>query len=306
MVEASSVVASLNEVMSSRPGIFVINGEVLKNEGSPVFAYRDDSRGYQTKYFCRRGNEIVPIENGERLIFQAYSNFMERYDGFISNEQTDTEVMAAERDDFAGAYLQSTRLYTRLMDPELHKTVTTYSKELQPLMEDFIVQQLINYFELFLLRYNRKLMSASTPIKNRAHFIEGLFQPYTFTSTKIPCPIEWGRFDWFRERWNANHVVLESGASNKGYHLTCVAMSDFCDSIGIPVVTQFDRKHFQCIVGGMLAQSVASDGMSRFMSYFPYQPLFYGQTKEANLLGTLLKTYTRKLRQPEQSGAKAS
>lgn len=288
-------VVTLNEVVSKSPRLLLVNGEILRVGGYPLHVYRDEEKGYSVQFYVVRDKKRVPIKDGETCVEDACNSFLSRFEDLSDDVENDLILESAERDDFAGVCILSTHLYNVLMQPVYHRNGMSYAKDVQEKMDAFTVQQLINYFDLFNLRYSRRITSSTTSIRIKAHLVEGLFQPYRCYSHKIGCPLEWEMFDWFIQPWEKDHIVLESGDGRRGYYLSCVAMSDFCESYGIPVVTQINRKYFQCAVGAVLAQTVSKTGMRDFMDRFPYKEDFTSGPLWT-LLGGLIKAVERELK----------
>ena len=266
--------ALLNDVATKGAKFIISCGSILRYEGKIVYADIEERSNKMVFFIKEGGARTVITKDGDELIRKSLGEFAEKYGVFCPTEESAAANNAYDifvsRDDFVGAYITTIGLYGMLANPEEHKVVRFYEGAKNDLMKEFVLEQLIGYFDIFVSKTSKSLTMPRMPMKIRAHFVAGFFQPYYVTTGSIVCPLKWGRFSWLVSPWSDCHITLESASSSpRGLQLTCVDMSDFCSRVGVRLQTELNRKYFMCAICAACALSVDPKGAAMFMQSFP-------------------------------------
>lgn len=272
----------------------IVNGQLLRHNGSLVFADASEKRSDKLDYFLygnkRARTQLGSDGLGEKLIYDEIQKFVDEYAPLMQQVEEGQEnpdlQLTASRDDFIGAYIISVGLYWKLADARVHDKVYQYPAGEQELRDAFVLRELINYFDVFTHRISNRLMSQSMPIKVKAHLIGGLFQPCIATTNAIVCPLQWKRFSWFMRPLESAMIELEgTTSSHRGLELVVIPMNQLCATIGSKLQTEVNRRYFMCILCAACAMSVTADGAAKFMQRYPE---YYAELTSKRSLSELL------------------
>lgn len=255
----------------------IINGRLFTDGNAIIMLRREKYRVIVIKVMPGQQEEI--LENGDELLVGFADAFDQKYGSLFNDggkpRQEDANYFA-NVDPFTGAIVLKNELYTRLLDKDnefrFHDPSFQLKTPVQTVVDEFVKEFVMNYFEIYSYLLNRRLMASHMPVKIKGHLVAGLFQPIVVGTKHIDCPLHLGEFSWFFDSLNSPTQVekpLESiYETSRGLELSAVAMSDFSQRFYTPCAQNLNRLYFQFILYTILLNThkdgTAAEMVKRF------------------------------------------
>ena len=239
----------------------IINGKLVTEGNAVIMLRREKYRVIAIKVMPGQVEEV--IENGDELLVSLVNDFTQKYGSLFNNggKQPAEDInYFANVDTFTGAIVLKNELYVRMLDEnnefKFHDTTFQLKSPVQAVVDEFIKEFTLNYFEIYSYLLNRRLMASHMPVKIKGHLVAGLYQPLVVGTKHIDCPLRLGEFSWFFDYLNTPSPCekqLESVyETSRGLELTAVAMCDFAQKFYAPCAQNLNRLYFQFILYSIL------------------------------------------------------
>lgn len=262
------MVRQLNGLISDtikRP--IVVNGKLVTYKGKLVRVQL--SSNYKIVFTQRERNGDVEIhEDGDEILLPFAESFSKKYvNSGIANQDSLSNYLASI-DPFTQSIVLKSGLYEILLDRNnerhLHDGQRIFAQEVNDSVKEFVKDLTVNYYELFTILLNRRLMGAHMSPIIKGHLVAGLFQPLVVQSTHLDSPFKLGEFDWFFKYLNELGTVEEylerRRQTNRGLDLSVVSMYDLSQRFNTPIVRDMSRVHWMLMLCETLLLKVAPQG----------------------------------------------
>lgn len=269
------MVNRLNGLVSSKARkTIIINGKLVTVDGRILTARRENYRTVLSTVGA--GKEETIVDNGDEILSQFADNFNKKYTAIATGDAEELQQFRANVDPFTGSIVMKNGLYDRLFDRNnelhIHDGVIQLLPDVRKEVREFSCSLILDYFEIYHVLLNRRLMSSHIPMTIKGHLVAGLFQPLVVKTKQIDCPLELAEFDWLheylREPESVEKILEGVQETSRGLGLTAIAMSDFADKFGTPIVTELNRLYFQYILYYILINTFDATGYERMEKRF--------------------------------------
>lgn len=232
----------------------VVNGQLLKAEKRRVVV---SLNRYRTEYALMGTSTVYSEEKGDKLILNRIAEFDQRYRIMSDlkavpslnspDEENQFEIYV---DPYTGAIIIESPTYKALYSPHMHEIGVQHTPQVAEAVLSFVREYTINYMDLFLHLFSRRISSPYSPISTRCHFVAGFFQPLMVESSAIRSPFSFGQHKWFYDLFADEEKFLErSYDSSRKLNLSCVALCDIASKFNAKVIPEFKREvwMFMCL-----------------------------------------------------------
>lgn len=289
------MVSLLRSSLGSHKVPVILNGELLQYQQSYLLASFDHGKAVFTPYKSILSPEILPYhldltqeekedakKNLTTLNEEAFmalyrdkqQSFFKKYASHYLNKPQDEWGIEISSDPFTNALVITCAAFRDLIDERKHSGALQFTAEQRTVLNNFIVEYAVNWFYIFVNLINRKLSARNMTVKVRGHFIGGLFQPLIVSTDELPCPLQFGQFNWIiAELFSDKQTTLSNfGSKERPAHITAVAMTDLAKTFNCQAIPNMDRKNFVLMVLSAAALSVDKSSHALFASR--YGPIF--------------------------------
>ena len=246
------MVLRLKRLLGKTRRPIVLNGELLKYEGSVILA---SLKKYKVMLELSGREVEYDVDDFETLVDGKIAKFNEKYGsivGDISDEDTTAGV-----DQFSGAIVVNTPVFRIPIEEHMHDVDAQFMPGVAEKVTAFLNEYTANYMDVYIYLLNRRVASTHAPIMTRGHLVEGLFQPLIVDTALIKSPFRFGPNKWLSDLFESDTVWLEhSGDHVRGVTVSCVAMCDIAKQFGVVPVKQLDRKHWMFMCELVLVSAV--------------------------------------------------
>lgn len=266
----------------------ILNGKLVVDDGALVLARREK---YSVIFSKSVGGKEVTIENAEDILNAYADAFNSKFSGVFSRVDTNATSFHANVDSFSGAVVLKNGIYTALLDKSdenhFHDGRMQFRSQVQDLITEFNRDFIFDYFDIYQLLLDRRLMASHIPAKIKGHLVAGLYQPLVVRTRHIDCPLELPEFQWFFNHINSPEICeerLESVQETaRGLELTVIAMSDFSKKFGTKCMRELNRRYFQfilyAILCGQLNPGFSAAMCQRYKNLYRYLQTGNGDTE---------------------------
>lgn len=233
------MVALLKGLLGKTPRPIIVNGKLLYDSGSLVTAFLQN---YTVQFHLHGTDKDISARSGEALLENQVQEFEQKYK-LQERPNVSREVEAAV-DNFTGAVLIESPRYKDLLQPSLHKADAQFMPNIAKVIRDFVVDYTFNYYDIYMTLFNRRIASPYMPMKIRGHLVSGLFQPLVVETEGIISPLKLNGNQWLLQRFKDKTVILSNRMDSRKITLTCAPMCEIASVLGVPVITELDRRDF--------------------------------------------------------------
>lgn len=257
------MVKQLKELLGKNPRPIVVEGKLLTTEGgdSLILGYK---QGYKLMYKDSKTKAEFSTDIVAKLIQDRLSEFADEYRHAVLDTATKIFV---EADPFSGCICIFSERYAVLSNVDTHRTDRQYPADVQELLDKFLGQYMVMWFELYMALMNRKLSGQSVPVKIKAHLVAGFFQPVVLNTEHFKHPIQYGACE---EVLNGLHPYLvsleQTNDTLRHIDLSVIATADIAQMVGVETPIEMDRREFQLMLVAILLSRVGSELLDNFLS----------------------------------------
>lgn len=259
----------------------IVNGKLFTTPKGQI-VYVKMGAGYRVNFFTSTSRNLDAediLEDGEELLGKMIEEFNEKYKVFATDKVTLLEFNA-NIDSFTKAVVLHSGLYDVLLDIDdvnhLHDGTRQFREDMQTKLAEFLTDSFINYFEVYVLLLNKRLMGGHLPIIVKGHLVAGLYQPLVVQTRYIRSPLKFGEFKWFFDYLNSpedcEEYLERVMQTSRSLDLSVISISDLQAKFGVPNIRELKRVHWLFILMLVLIRRYSSDGRKRFVAR--YQRLY--------------------------------
>lgn len=233
--------AGLNVLLGKVGRPVVLNGKLLCFEKSPLLVSRP---GYSREYRVVGKDIYFSAEQGDQMIAEQSDEFAWKYESLLAGTGVDpAELLPPTLDSFTGAIVLENSAFHEISKLELHDGSRQFQPAVSKMLTDFVVEYTVNWFEIYLYLFNRRISAQHMPYSVRGHFVAGLFQPLIVETRSIRSPLSYGENQWFHQIFRDYEEQLRlPGESDRRLTLSAVAMCDIATVFRVPSMFNLDRK----------------------------------------------------------------
>lgn len=250
--------SGLNVLLGKVGRPVVLNGKLLCFEKSPLLISRPS---YSREYRVAGKDICFNAEQGDQLIAQQSEEFALKYGALLAGTGVDmAELLPPTLDSFTGAIVLESTTFHEISKLELHDGSRQFQSAVTKMLTDFVVEYTVNWFEIYLYLFNRRIFAQHMPYSVKGHFVAGLFQPLLVETRSIRSPLSFGENQWFYQIFRDYEEPLRlPGESDRRLSLSAVAMCDVATVFRVPTMFNLDRKLWVFMMELMLTLRLAPD-----------------------------------------------
>lgn len=253
----------------------IINGCLARKDNALLRLKREKYTVYITQMLP--GREEVILEDGMDILTGISEQFNTKYLPIVGTSKKEAmSEYSASVDPFTGAIVLKNELYNQLIDKgnrlHLHDGTVQFKTEVQNLLNEFIKEFIMNYFDIYSYLIDKRLMGSRTPVKIKGHLVSGLYQPLLVATRQIDAPLQLGEFSWLSGIINTPRQCEErlEGVyeTTRGLELTAIAMCDFASKFGVTCIKNLNRLYFQFILHLLLIDTIQEGNATEMIKRF--------------------------------------
>lgn len=226
----------------------VVNGKLASKSGIYRVAFLDG----KFEYNMYSNNKVTVMTSAAfyKLLHDIIYDFNMAYKDVIkavynidvensSQDDLDSSICqySIDYDQFTGSIVIQSVLYKFML--EFDRTNTTRIDEYH---NQFIVEQCIDYYRIFLVLLNKRLMTV-TPYEVKANLIHGLRQPLMCGTSFISCPL-----DMYGVNYIWDIIPLQIDLSYDFVSLSAISTKTLSEILGFKVPAEIARKEFMFLL----------------------------------------------------------
>lgn len=253
---------------SGRP--IIVCGKLFTADRLP-FTIRLEN--WHTVFELPNYSDVISVETCDKQLEKMVMDFERTYGRlFAGYRENSNEVQIFNFvDPFTGAVVVETQTYRELVDERLHDQSIRYTAEQERLARQFNVQQLQNYFEIYLNLMNRRLVAQHMPMLIKSHMVKGLFQPMIVETAGIISPFKYGENQALFGVLRPFETYLErKDESIRKLNFSCIAMCDIASAFGIQPIKELDRRNFMVMMTLAMLSKWSQDASQFFYQRYGY------------------------------------